>query len=224
MYFRVFLTVFFWVSSSSVFACDPNNVLCSKFINPVLLRIVDLNDFFFWLIIGLMGLSILFLAYTLFMDTVYLVNSVSEIVREKYRSFKVGEYVRLPDGSFVLAGSKEHQWLEYDGQTVHFSNTEFDKVHRASLDWNDSALDYLGKEQPEIIGYNDKYHDDVWNRQAPIGNPETYVSPNESEIEDEPFVRHTLGIEGFIDSLFSGGVDRETGEVIDDEPFDDWRN
>lgn len=194
MYFRSFFTVLFLVLSSPTLACNPNSPLCSKLINPVILQLKDLNQFFVWVILGLLSLSILYLAYSFFID---IINFAS-----KYMPSQIGEYVRLSDGTFVLAGSKQHQWLEHDGGTVHFSNEAFDRAHKTPFDWNDPALDYLGKEQPEIIGYNDKYFDDVWDRQAPIGNPEVFVSENEHQVEDESFVRHLFGIDGFIDNLF----------------------
>jgi hypothetical protein len=199
MYFRSFFTVLFLVLSSPTLACDPNNVLCSKLINPVILQLKDLNQFFVWVILGLLSLSILYLAYTFFID---IVNFAS-----KYKKPQIGEYVQLPDGTFVLAGSKQHQWLEYDGGTVHFSNEAFDKAHKTPFDWNDPALDYLGKEQPEIIGYNDKYFDDV------------YSGGHSANLVDDGFDEEmNVKFGGFFD--FS--VNRETGEVIDD-PYDDWR-
>lgn len=213
--------------SSSALACDPNNVLCSRLINPVISQISGLNQFFVWFILGLMSLSISFLAYAFFMD----VFNAAHSIYEKYKPFEVGEYVRLPDGSFV---SSQEYYLGYSGKDYNFVNKWLDSetttmvsFNNAQFDWeqrnllNDPAIDYLGKEQPEIIGYNDECFDDVWDRRAPIGNPEVYVSLNESEVEDEPFIRHISGIEGFIDSLLSGEKVEE--EDFPYENFDDWR-
>ncbi len=222
------LYLFFLVlipSVSNADACRPESRLCNLFVGKLSFIFTNISDLLFWVV--LFFLAIYFLHW--FADIVYklfyiVTDEVSTRVSgffhrgdldlsEDWRNPKsegdyklspIGDYVQLPDGSFVSADSKQARWLEYDGQTVHFSNSEFDHSRREMFD--DPALDYLGKEQPEIIGYNARYDNDV------------YSGGYSANAVDDGWDEEVSARWGW-----SRIFDRETGEDITDDPYDDWR-
>jgi len=187
-------------------SCKPDHKLCITIATKLSSILTNVIDLLFWVVLALLSIQFIYWIFDLIYKAFIFAGSEVSHLYQDYRSrSQMGEYIRLSDGSFVLAGSKQHQWLEYDGETVRFNNSEFDYSRREMFD--DPAIDYLGKEQPEIIGYNDRYYDDVWSG----GHSANAVDDG---YDEEISIRFG----------WSRIIDRETGEDITDEPYDDWRD
>lgn len=191
MFFRFYFTLLFLMPSASMAdianSCKPEHKFCIAVANKLSFIFTNVIDLLFWVVLAFLAIQFIFWVFNIIYNAFVSVGSeVSTKVSDLYQNYRMGEkgeYVKLPDGSFVLADSKQARWLEYDGQTVHFSNLEFDYRHRYMFD--DPAIDYLGKEQPEIIGYNDTEYDDVWSGGHSPRDDVFSFDPKTGEVDDD---------------------------------------
>ena len=211
-------------------SCKPDHKLCITIATKLSSILTNVIDLLFWVVLALLSVQFIYWIFNLIYNAfAFLGTEVSTKVSNLYQDYRLrsqmgekGEYVRLPDGSFVLQseymlgyGQKDYNfvndWLDSETTTVvRFSNAEFDYSYREMFDdpayWK--ALEKLKNPDAEIIGVNDEYHDDVWSG-----------GHSANAVDDGFDEEMNIGFGGFFDF----GFDSETGEVIEDS-FDDWRN